>query len=54
MKSLIAFAFIAAACFAILSHAGVLAATSILPPACFAAALVLVLLHMMNVGDRRY
>lgn len=54
MKSLIAMAFIAAACVAILSYAGVLSPTSIVPQVCFGAALILVLLHMMNVSDRRY
>ena len=54
MKTLIALAFVAAACCAILSYAGVLSPTSIVPPICFAAALVFVLLHLMNVSDRRY
>lgn len=54
MKSLIALAFLAAIGCAILSYAGVLSPTSIVPPACFAAALILALLHMMNVSDRHY
>jgi hypothetical protein len=54
MKALITLAFVAAACCAILSYAGVLSTTSVVPPVCFAAALILALLHMMNVSDRRY
>jgi uncharacterized membrane protein YtjA (UPF0391 family) len=54
MKALIVVAFIAAACCGVLSYAGVLSSTSIVAPICFAAALLLVLLHMMNVTDRRY
>lgn len=54
MKALITLAFVAAACGAILSYAGVLSATSIAPPVFFAVALILVLLHLMNVSDRRY
>lgn len=54
MKLLISLAFIAAAFSGSLSYAGILSATSIVPPVCFAVALVLVLLHMMNVYDRRY
>jgi hypothetical protein len=54
MKLLITTAFIAAAGCAMLSHAGVLSATSIVPPLCFALALILVLLQMINAGDRRY
>ena len=44
----------AAACGAILSYGGVLSPSSIVPLACLGAALILVLLHMMNVSDRRY
>jgi uncharacterized membrane protein YtjA (UPF0391 family) len=54
MKTLIACGFVAAACGAILSYAGVLSTNSIVAPICFAAALVLVLLDLMNMGDRRY
>src|SRR5687767_9061262 len=54
MKVLIAGAFIAAAGCAILSHAGLLSATSIVAPVCLAPALILVLLHLVNAGDRRY
>lgn len=54
MKSLIAVAFVAAICCAILSFSGVLSPTSVAPPLCFAAALVFVLLYMINVSDRRY
>jgi hypothetical protein len=54
MKIFIACAFVAAACCAILSYTGVLSTNSIVPPVCFAAALILVLVHLMNVSDRRY
>jgi hypothetical protein len=53
MKTLIAIAFLAAAGSAGLGHAGLLSPTSIVPFVCFGAALILVLLHLMNVGDRR-
>jgi uncharacterized membrane protein YtjA (UPF0391 family) len=54
MKTFIGCAFVAALCCAILSYAGVLSANSIVPPVCFAVALILVLLQLMNVSDRRY
>jgi hypothetical protein len=37
-----------------LSYAGILTTTSIVPLVCFAVALILALLHVMNVSDRRY
>jgi hypothetical protein len=41
MRTLIALAFIAAACCAILSYTEILSPTSMVPPICFAAALIL-------------
>jgi hypothetical protein len=54
MKRLIAVAFVGAGCCGILSHARVLSATSLLPSILFASALILTLLHVINIGDRRY
>jgi hypothetical protein len=54
MKVLIGLAFAVAVGCALLSHWGLLSPTSIVPPICFAAAFILVLLHLVNVSDRRY
>lgn len=54
MKILIAVMFVAATCCALLGYVRVIAATSLLPPLLFASALILTLLHMINIGDRRY
>ena len=54
MKTLITGAFLATACCAILGLTGLLSPTSVLAPVCFAAALILVLLQLVNAGDRRY
>lgn len=54
MKWLIAIAFAAAAISFFLSYSGVVSPTSMVTPICFAAALVLVLLQLINEGDRRY
>ena len=54
MKILVAATFIAAACCAVLSYAQILSPTSLVPAMLFASVLILTLLHMINVGDRRY
>ena len=54
MKILIARAFIVAGCCAAVSYARVLSATGLLLPILFASALILTLLHTINIGDRRY
>ena len=54
MKWLIAIAFVGAAISVGLSYAAVLSPTSMIPPLCFAAGLILVLVHLVNEGDRRY
>ena len=54
MKSLIAIVFLAAAAGVILSYSGLISATHIIPPVLFASALILVLLQMINIEDRRY
>lgn len=53
MKALLVVALVAAACCAVLSRAGILSATNLVAPL-FGAALVFVLLDLMNVSDRRY
>lgn len=52
MKTLIAAAFLGAGCAAVLSHARVLPADSMLPPIIFAVALIVTLLHLINTSDR--
>jgi hypothetical protein len=54
VKALIAAAFFAAGGCAVLSYAGVLPAANLAPPILFGSALILVLLHLMYVSDRRY
>ena len=54
MKTLMAVAFIAAGGAAILSHARVFSATSLIPPTFFAVALIFALLHLIQTSDRRY
>lgn len=54
MRALIALAFLAAAGGALLSYVGWISATSLVPAGCFAVGLVLVLLHLIAVSDRRY
>jgi hypothetical protein len=54
MKTLMAVAFIAAGGAAILSHAMVISATSLIPPTFFAVALIFALLHLIHTSDRRY
>lgn len=54
MKTLIGSMIVAAAGSAIFSYAGVLTANSIVPFACIAVALILMLLHLISVSDRRY
>ena len=54
IKWLIAIAFLMAAASWILSYAGVVSATSKLPPIFFGVGLILILLHLVDAGDRRY
>lgn len=51
---LIAAALIAACVCAGLSYLRVLSATNLLPLTLFGAALILILLHMISITDRRY
>ena len=53
MKILIAVAFTAAGCTAVLGHVGVFSITSMIPLTIFAGALILTLLHLINTSDRR-
>lgn len=54
MKALIAVVFTAAGVSGILTYLGMISPTSMVPPVLVALAFILVLLHLMNVSERRY
>lgn len=54
MKIMIVTAFAAAGGAALLSYAGILPGAGLLSPLLFCAALILVLLHLVNTADEHY